>query len=133
MALKQLIHQMLQEIGELGSTTDRFQSNLTRYADTIGAADSLESLAGVVREMVEESRTVQSVVAQTQSRLNTEHSRATELTERVKQLEDEIRRLSDEVSTDPLDPNCQPPRHDAPSKPRRPAWSARGHAVDRFV
>lgn len=102
MALKQLIHQMLQEIGELGSTTDRFQSNLTRYADTIGAADSLESLAGVVREMVEESRTVQSVVAQTQSRLNTEHSRATELTERVKQLEDEIRRLSDEVSTDPL-------------------------------
>ncbi|HET8870477.1 MAG TPA: diguanylate cyclase [Aquabacterium sp.] len=101
-ALKQLIHQMLQEIAELGSTTDRFQGNLTRYADTIGAADSLESLAGVVREMVEESRAVQAVVAQTQNRLNTEHSRATELTERVKQLEDEIRRLSDEVSTDPL-------------------------------
>ncbi|HET8695009.1 MAG: diguanylate cyclase [Burkholderiales bacterium] len=101
-ALKQLIHQMLQEIAELGSTTDRFQSNLTRYADTIGAADSLESLTGVVREMVEESRAVQAVVSQTQDRLNTEHSRATELTEKVKQLEDEIRRLSDEVSTDPL-------------------------------
>lgn len=101
-ALKQLIHQMLQEIAELGSTTDRFQSNLTRYADTIGAADSLESLTGVVREMVEESRAVQSVVSQTQNRLNDEHSKATQLTERVKQLEDEIRRLSDEVSTDPL-------------------------------
>ncbi|MDE2593198.1 MAG: diguanylate cyclase [Burkholderiales bacterium] len=101
-ALKNLIHQMLQEIAELGSTTDRFQSNLTRYADTIGAADSLESLTGVVREMVEESRAVQSVVAQTQNRLNDEHSKATELTEKVKQLEDEIRRLSDEVSTDPL-------------------------------
>ena len=102
LALKQLIHQMLQEIAELGSTTDRFQGNLTRYADTIGAADSLESLAGVVREMVEESRAVQTVVSQTQTRLNNEHLRATELTERVKQLEDEIRRLSDEVSTDPL-------------------------------
>lgn len=102
LALKQLIHQMLQEIAELGSTTDRFQGNLTRYADTIGAADSLESLAGVVREMVEESRAVQSVVSQAQTRLNNEHLRATELTERVKQLEDEIRRLSDEVSTDPL-------------------------------
>ena len=101
-ALKHLIHQMLQEIAELGSTTDRFQSNLSRYADTIGAADSLESLTGVVREMVEESRAVQSVVAQTQTRLNDEHSKATELTEKVKQLEDEIRRLSDEVSTDPL-------------------------------
>lgn len=101
-ALKQLIHQMLQEIGELGSTTDRFQSNLGRYADTIGQADSLESLTGVVREMVEESRTVQSVVAQTQVRLHDEHAKANALTERVRTLEDEIRKLSDEVSTDPL-------------------------------
>ena len=101
-ALKQLIHQMLHEIAELGSTTDRFHTNLGRYADTIGEADSLESLAGVVREMVEESRTVQAVVAQTQTRLNNEHTRATQLGERVRELEDEIRRLSDEVSTDPL-------------------------------
>ncbi len=101
-ALKHLIHQMLQEIGELGSTTDRFQSNLGRYADTIGQADSLESLTGVVREMVEESRAVQSVVTQTQVRLHDEHTKANALTERVRALEDEIRKLSDEVSTDPL-------------------------------
>ena len=101
-ALKQLIHQMLQEIGELGSTTDRFQSNLGRYADTIGQADTLESLTGVVREMVEESRAVQSVVAQTQVRLHDEHAKANALSERVRTLEDEIRKLSDEVSTDPL-------------------------------
>ncbi|HYR25382.1 MAG TPA: GGDEF domain-containing protein, partial [Aquabacterium sp.] len=68
----------------------------------IGAADSLESLTGIVREMVEESRTVQSVVAATQTRLQDEHTRASELTEKVRHLEDEIRKLSDEVSTDPL-------------------------------
>jgi len=102
LALKQLIHQMLQEISELGSTTDRFQSSLGRYADTIGQADTIESLTGVVREMVEESRAVQSVVAQTQTRLHDEHTRASELTEKVRALEDEIRKLSDEVSTDPL-------------------------------
>ncbi|MBH1985862.1 MAG: diguanylate cyclase [Burkholderiales bacterium] len=101
-ALKHLIHQMLQEIGELGSTTDRFQSNLGRYADTIDQADTLESLTGVVREMVEESRAVQSVVAQTQVRLHEEHAKANALSERVRSLEDEIRQLSDEVSTDPL-------------------------------
>jgi diguanylate cyclase len=101
-ALKQLIHQMLHEIADLGSTTDRFHTSLGRYAETIGEADSLESLTGVVREMVEESRAVQSVVAQTQTRLNDEHTRATQLGERVRQLEDEIRKLSDEVSTDPL-------------------------------
>jgi diguanylate cyclase len=86
----------------LGSTTDRFQSNLGRYADTIDQADSLESLTGVVREMVAESRSVQSVVAQTQVKLQEEHSKAHALSERVKTLEDEIRKLSDEVSTDPL-------------------------------
>ena len=101
-ALKQLIQQMLQEIGELGSTTDRFQSNLGRYADTIDQADSLESLTGVVREMVAESRAVQSVVAQTQVKLQEEHSKAQALSDRVRSLEEEIRKLSDEVSTDPL-------------------------------
>jgi len=101
-ALKQLIHQMLQDISALGQTTDRFHQNLGQYADTIGRADTLESLAGVVREMVEESRTVQVAVAHTQERLQAEHSRATELTDRVRTLEDEIRKLSQEVSTDPL-------------------------------
>ncbi|MFN3616556.1 MAG: diguanylate cyclase [Aquabacterium sp.] len=101
-ALKALIHTMLQELAELGHTTDRFQDNLGRYADTIGQAESLESLTGLVREMVQESRAVQSVVSQTQQRLHAEHERATALTERVRELEDEIRKLSDEVSTDPL-------------------------------
>jgi diguanylate cyclase len=101
-ALKSLIHQMLQELAALGQTTDRFQDNLGRYADTIGAADTLQSLAGVVREMVAESRAVASVVADTQQRLHTEHSRATELTARVRELEDEIRQLSAEAATDPL-------------------------------
>jgi len=101
-ALKQLIHQMLHEIADLGQTTGRFQDNLVRYADTIGQADSLQSLTGVVRELVEESRAVHGVVSQAQERLQTEHSRASELTEKVRLLEDEIRKLSDEVSTDPL-------------------------------
>ncbi|MBA4109444.1 MAG: GGDEF domain-containing protein [Leptothrix sp. (in: Bacteria)] len=101
-SLKQFIQQMLQEIAALGSTTDRFQQSLGRYAETIGQADSLESLAGVVRDMVDESREVHGLVNQAQTRMQAEHERATELTDRVRSLEDEIRRLSDEVSTDPL-------------------------------
>lgn len=102
LALKQFIHDMLAEIAALGSTTDQFQQSLGRYAETIGQADSLESLAGVVRDMVEESRNVHGLVTQAQTRMQAEHDRATELTDRVRTLEDEIRRLSDEVSTDPL-------------------------------
>jgi diguanylate cyclase len=101
-ALKQMIHEMLSEIAELGQTTGRFQDKLVGYADTIGQADTLESLAGVVREMVTESRAVHGVIAQAQERMHTEHARASELSDRVRTLEDEIRKLSDEVSTDPL-------------------------------
>ena len=101
-SLKTLINQMLSELGELGSQTGRFHDSVGRYADVIEKADSLESLAGVVREMVEESRTVQQLVQQTQERLQSEHSKASELNDRVVALESELRRLSDEVSTDPL-------------------------------
>jgi diguanylate cyclase len=101
-ALKGLIHQMLAELGELGSKTGDFHQSVGRYAEVIEEADSLESLTGVVREMVNESRAVQSLVQQTQARLQEEHSKATDLSERVVKLEDEMRRLSDEVSTDQL-------------------------------
>jgi diguanylate cyclase len=101
-ALKTLINQMLSELGELGSHTGRFHENLGRYAGVIEKADSLESLADTVREMVEESRTVQSLVAVAQGKLQYEHGRASELSERVVELETELRRLSEEVSTDQL-------------------------------
>lgn len=101
-ALKQMINRMLSELGELGSQTGRFHESVGRYADVIERADTLESLAGVVREMVEESRTVQGLVDQTQRRLSDEHARASGLSERVIELESELKRLSNEVSTDQL-------------------------------
>ena len=101
-SLKSLIHQMLAELGELGQHTDRFQNSVGRYADVIEKADSLESLAGVVREMVEESRSVHTLVQQTQERLSLEHNRASDLSHRVEELEGELLRLSNEVQTDQL-------------------------------
>lgn len=101
-ALKGLIQRMLAELGTLTEHTGRFHDSVGRYAEVVEQADSLESLAGVVREMVEESRAVQSIVSQTQARLHNEHSRAAELESKVRELEGELRRLSDEVSTDAL-------------------------------
>ncbi|MFN9748988.1 MAG: diguanylate cyclase domain-containing protein [Burkholderiales bacterium] len=101
-SLKVLINQMLAELSDLGAHTGRFHESVGRYADVIDKADSLESLAGVVREMVEESRAVQFLVQQTQNRLNNEHAKANELNNRVLELESELRRLAQEVSTDQL-------------------------------
>jgi diguanylate cyclase len=101
-ALKAMIQRMLAELGELGQHTGRFTDNVQRYAQTIEQADSLQSLAGVVQEMVAETRAVHAVVDGTRERLSEEHARASELEHRVLELEGELRRLSDEVSTDAL-------------------------------
>ena len=101
-SLKSMIQSMLTDLGELGQQTGRFQDSVGRYADVVERADSLESLAGVVREMVSESRAVHEVVTQTRQRLNDEHQRAGALTQKVSALESELKRLSSEVSTDPL-------------------------------
>lgn len=101
-SLKGMIQLMLSELDELGSQTGDFHASVGRYAEVIANADSLESLAGVVREMVVESRSVQDLVQQTQARLHDENDKVRGLAHRVNELETEMRRLSDEVTTDPL-------------------------------
>ncbi len=102
LALKGAISQMLAELDALGDHTGGFADSVARYVDTIANADSLESLAGVVKQMVEESRAVHGLVSETQQRLQEGRQRATELESQVRTLESELRRLSEEVSTDVL-------------------------------
>lgn len=101
-ALKRMIQQMLTELGELGEQTGRFNDNVLRHAETIARADSLQSLAGVVHDLVGETQAVHAVVQGARTRLSREHARAAELEARVRELESELRRLADEVSTDAL-------------------------------
>ena len=101
-ALRDMVRQVLAELGELGSATGRFSDKVAGYAQAIEAADSLDSLAAAVREMLDESRTVHDVVAGARDRLAAEHARASALESRVLGLESELRRLADEVSTDAL-------------------------------
>ena len=101
-ALKQLIHRLLNELGDLGEHTGRFEESVGRHAEAIERADSLEGLAGVVSELLDESRAVQAVVADARRRVHADHVRAEELEARVRALESELRRLSEEVSTDAL-------------------------------
>ena len=101
-SLKDAISQMLTELDALGDHTGGFADSVARYVDTIANADSLESLAGAVRQMVEESRAVHGLVSDTQQRLHAGRQRAAELEAQVRTLETELRRLSEEVSTDVL-------------------------------
>ena len=75
-ALKELIQGMLTELGEFSQHTGRFHDNVGRHAEAIAKADSLGSLADVVREMLHDSSEVQALVSQTQSRLQAEQAKA---------------------------------------------------------
>ena len=101
-ALKQLINRLLEEVGELGEQTGRFQDNVGRHVQAIEAADTIEGLTGVVRELVQDSRAVQDLVHKAQERMASEHTRARQLEDQVRTLEAELRKLSDEVCTDAL-------------------------------
>ena len=100
--LKQLIHDMLREVGELGEHTGRFQTATARHAEAIEKADTLESLTDVVQTMLEDSRAINVAVTLSQERMLADRARASELETRVRDLESDLRRLSDEVSTDAL-------------------------------
>ena len=101
-SLKQLLHDMLLGVAEMGAHAGRFQQVTALHAQEIEQADSLEGLACVVKAMLEDTRTVQLAVAQSQERLQAGGTQAAELEARVRQLEGELKRLSDEACTDVL-------------------------------
>ena len=100
--LRELIHSMVLEVGQLGEQTGRLQTVTEQHAGAIESADTLEGLAGVVKAMLADSRAMHSAVSRAQERLQADSARASGLEERVRELEAESRRLSEEVSTDAL-------------------------------
>jgi diguanylate cyclase len=101
-ALKRLIQNMLQEVGELGDHTGRFHQATEKHAQAIANAGTLDSLADVVKTMLADARTVQAAVGASHERLLADRARASDLEVKVQALESELRRLSDEVVTDAL-------------------------------
>ena len=101
-ALKQLIHDMVVEVGVLGDHAGRFQTATAQHAEAIEGAATLESLAEVVKALLQDTRTVQAAVDRSQQKLQADRASADALEGRVRELEGELRRLSDEVSTDAL-------------------------------
>jgi diguanylate cyclase len=101
-ALKQLIHDMVVEVGVLGDHAGRFQLATAQHAEAIEGAATLESLTEVVKALLHDTRSVQAAVGRSQQKLQADQASAGELEGRVRELEAELRRLSDEVSTDAL-------------------------------
>ncbi|MFG5406920.1 hypothetical protein ABXN37_01120 [Piscinibacter sakaiensis] len=57
---------MLAELAALGEASGRFHGEVARHADRIARADTLESVAGAVQELVGEARDIEAVFGQAQ-------------------------------------------------------------------
>lgn len=101
-ALKELLARMLGEVGELGAHAGVFELAVERHAEAVARADNVESLAGVVQAMLEDSRQVRRAVGGAQERLQEQQLRAHELEERVQSLEARLRQVSEQAATDAL-------------------------------
>ena len=101
-ALKELLARMLGEVGELGAHAGVFELAVERHAEAVAQADSVESLAGVVQAMLEDSRQVRRAVGGAQERLREQQVRAHDLEERVQTLEARLRQVSEQAATDAL-------------------------------
>jgi len=101
-ALRSLVQSVLDQIGEVDARAGGYGQRLEGYDRQIGAAASIDELAGVVQQMLADNREVRAGVQATRERLAAEHARVAALESRVRTLEDDLRRLSDEVSTDAL-------------------------------
>jgi diguanylate cyclase len=101
-SLKALVQSLTDELAQLGGQTGSFGDKLGRHSAAIEQADSLGGLAALVREMLQESRAMQSEVASAGTRLQAGQAEAALLTTRVRELESELRRLSEEVAVDAL-------------------------------
>ena len=119
------------ELGELGDA-DRASSTTASAAmpTAIEQADSLESLAGVVREMVAESRAVQPLVRQTQRAAAARSTRAPASSKRAcASSKTSCGACPTRSSTDAADADRQPARPDAGLRGRARAARARTAAT----
>ena len=101
-ALKALVQSLMNELAQLGGQSSSFSDKFGRHAEAIEKSDSVGGLAALVREMVQDSRALQSEVASASTRLQAGQADAAALSSRVRELESELRRLSEEVAVDAL-------------------------------
>ena len=101
-ALQEMIARMLDEVGTLGDQTGGWQKALERHAEAVEQAPSLQALAGVVQQLMSDTRQMAGQVAASRERLAADRQRAQALEVQVQSLEGELRRVSDELQTDAL-------------------------------
>lgn len=101
-SLKALLQDFIQRLEELSGDTDNYQSKLQAHSEKLQHSTDVISLTAVIRELMNDTRAMQSSADQCRSALTTArgHVQAAEL--RIREMEQELEQLSERVREDQL-------------------------------
>lgn len=85
--MRRVMGQCVEWLGELVESNGQYSERLHAYAEQINSADDIASLAGMMRSMLEDTRSMRSTLDQARTSFK-------DTIERARVLEDEVQRLS---------------------------------------
>jgi diguanylate cyclase len=101
-ALRDMVSTFVERLATLADDYGGYHDRLSGYATRIHKADDLASLSDVVRDVMQDTRGLQSDLARTRDELIASRQRVDEYQEQIHKLESEMASLSDRVHEDDL-------------------------------
>jgi diguanylate cyclase len=101
-ALREMLSVFIERLGSMTDTTGEFTARVQGYATAIESAQDMPSVAGVVHQLLEDTRGLQTHMHTAREELAEARDQATSHESRVRELENELTRVSELVRTDHL-------------------------------
>jgi diguanylate cyclase len=101
-ALKQMVSTFVDRLSALADDTGEYHDRLSGYATRIERAEDLSELSGLITEVMQDTRSVQSDLARSRGELIESRRRVDDYQQQVQKLEGEMALLSDRRHEDQL-------------------------------
>jgi len=101
-SIKDLLGVLVQRLGTIGSSTERFQERVGVYQQELGAQPGPEALARVIEGLLRDTQAVSSEIRQSQEQIAEARRKVEAYELRVRALEQELAQTSRMVQNDPL-------------------------------
>lgn len=100
--LREMLASFVERLGELAESTGNYHNKISTFADQINHAGSIEELAGLVNDIVEETKVVETSTRRSREELQTLRVAVDQAHKEIARLEGELEQASELVRHDPL-------------------------------
>ncbi|MEC5385664.1 GGDEF domain-containing protein [Uliginosibacterium sp. H3] len=100
--LRDMLAHFIDRLSELAESTGTYHSKIEVFAARVGSASSLSELSGLVDEVLNETRMIESRTRRSQDELSSLRSTVDQAYKEIARLEDELQQASELVRHDPL-------------------------------